>query len=364
MPKRRATLLVCLVTFVLASPVHAEEAVVHIYNWANYIDPQVLKDFQRDTGIRPVYDVYDSNETLEGKLLSGHSGYDLVVPSNHFLAHQIRAGVFRPLDKTRIPNLAGLDNHLLQVLQDNDPGNRYGIPYLWASTGIVYNVDKVRAALGEEIPDSWALLFEPRYMAKLASCGVAMLDSPDEVLNSALIYLGIDPNSADADDLHKAEAQLMKVRPYITYFNSVKHTADLANGEICMALAYAGDAGQASEAARVAGKELRIGYLLPREGGKIAFDLLAIPADAQHPQNAETFINYLLRPEVMARITEYVRYPNAVPASRQYMAPELANDPMLYPNAEALRYLKVMQPPPATLMRQQTRTWNRIKSGQ
>ncbi|MGB4075132.1 polyamine ABC transporter substrate-binding protein [Pseudomonas sp.] len=362
----RATLLALACSTALATSTWAgsEPAVVNIYNWANYIEPQVLKDFQRDTGIRPVYDVYDSNETLEGKLLPGNSGYDLVVPSNHFLSHQIQAGVFRKLDKARIPNLAQLDTQLMEQLQRNDPGNQYGVPYLWASTGIVYNIDKVRTALGEEILDSWALLFEPRYMEKLASCGVAMLDSPDEVLNSVLLYLGIDPNAASADDYRKAEAQLLKVRPYITYFNSVKHTADLANGEICIALAYAGDAGQASEAAKTADKHLRIGYLIPKEGGKIAFDMLAIPADAKHPENAETFINYLLQPKVMARITDYVRYPNAVPASRQHMTPEVANDPILYPGDEAMRHLVVLQPQSAELLRLQTRSWNRIKSGQ
>nr|WP_312027002.1 polyamine ABC transporter substrate-binding protein [Pseudomonas sp. J452] len=359
----RATLLALACSATLTVQASQEEPVVNIYNWANYIEPQVLKDFQRDTGIRPVYDVYDSNETLEGKLLPGNSGYDLVVPSNHFLSHQIRAGVFRKLDKARIPNLQQLDSQLMEQLQRNDPGNQYGVPYLWASTGIVYNIDKVRAALGEEIPDSWALLFEPRYMEKLAGCGVAMLDSPDEVLNSVLLYLGLDPNAASTEDYAKAEAQLLQVRPYITYFNSVKHTADLANGEICIALAYAGDAGQASEAAKTAGKELRIGYLVPKEGGKIAFDMLAIPADAKHPQNAETFINYLLQPKVMAQITDYVRYPNAVPASRAHMAAEVAADPILHPSAQAMRHLVVLQPQSAELMRLQTRSWNRVKSG-
>ena len=365
MPTSKTACLALACYALLIGHAQAEQAerVVNIYNWANYIEPQVLKDFERDTGIRPVYDVYDSNETLEGKLLPGNSGYDLVVPSNNFLAHQIQAGVFRKLDKSRIPNLAGLDPQMLRQLHNSDPDNQYGVPYLWASTGIVYNPDKVKAALGDVPLDSWALLFEPQNMEKLARCGVAFLDSPDEVINSVLLYLGIDPNAASADDYRKAEAQLLKVRPYITYFNSVKHTADLANGEICAALAYAGDAGQASEAAKAAGQNLRITYLVPKEGGKIAFDMLAIPADAKHPENAEAFIDYLLQPRVMARVTDYVRYPNAVPASREHMAAEVASDPILHPSAEAMRHLVVLQPQSAELMRLQTRSWNRIKSG-
>lgn len=368
LPAVRRLAFACLATLSLGSVSLSalaadDEKVVNIYNWANYIDPQILKDFERDTGIRPVYDVYDSNETLEGKLLSGRTGYDLVVPSNNFLGYQIKAGVFRPLDKARIPNLAGLDPQLMKQLESIDPGNRYGAPYLWASTGIVYNRDKVAAALGGEVPDSWALLFEPGNMEKLAHCGVAFLDSADEVLNSVLLYLGIDPNQASADDYRKAEAQLMKVRPYITYFNSVKYTADLANGDICVALAYSGDAGQANERAREAGKPARIGYLQPREGSKIAFDMMAIPADAKHPENAEAFIDYVLSPKVMARVTDFVRYPNAIPASRQYMSAEAAQDPIIHPSAQAMQKLVVIRPPEQKLMRIQTRVWNQVKSG-
>lgn len=340
------------------------EKVVNIYNWANYIDPQILKDFERDTGIRPVYDVYDSNETLEGKLLSGNTGYDLVVPSNNFLGYQIKAGAFRPLDKARIPNLEGLDPQLMTQLQGIDPDNRHGAPYLWASTGIVYDRDKVAAALDGEVPDSWALLFEPGNMEKLARCGVAFLDSADEVLNSVLLYLGIDPNQASAEDYRKAEAQLKKVRPHVTYFNSVKYTADLANGDICIALAYSGDAGQANARASEAGKAARITYLQPKEGSKIAFDMMAIPADARNPENAEAFINYVLAPEVMARITDYVRYPNAVPASKRFMSAEAASDPIIHPTPDALGKLVVIKPPEQKLMRLQTRIWNQVKSAQ
>ncbi|WP_137818931.1 polyamine ABC transporter substrate-binding protein [Pseudomonas sp. 2FG] len=356
--------LACSAVIALSSVrANAEEQVVNIYNWANYIDPEVLKSFERDTGIRPIYDVYDSNETLEGKLLSGNTGYDLVVPSNNFLGHQIQAGVFRKLDKRRIPNLKELDPGLMRQLETNDPGNLHGVPYLWASTGIVYNVDKVKAALGDTPPDSWALLFEPQNMEKLAQCGVAFLDSADEVLNTALLYLGIDPNAASEADYRKAEAQLMKVRPHIAYFNSVKYTADLANGDICVALAYSGDAGQASERANEAGNGIRISYLLPKEGGKVAFDLMAIPADARHPENAEAFINYVLAPKVMARITDYVRYPNAVPASRAFMDPAAAQDPIIHPPPEAMGKLVVLKPQPQKMMRLQTRIWNRIKTG-
>lgn len=231
--------LIALAAATLSGAALAQQT-VHIYNWSDYIGEETLADFEQATGIKPVYDVFDSNETLEGKLLAGRTGYDVVVPSNHFLGKQIKAGAFQPLDRTKLPNWSNLDPALLKQLEANDPGNQYAVPYLWGTNGIGYNVEKVKAALGVDKIDSWAVLFEPENMKKLASCGVSFMDSADEMIPSVLNYLGLDPNSQSADDYAKAEAKLMEVRPYVSYFHSSKYISDLANGNICVAFGYSG----------------------------------------------------------------------------------------------------------------------------
>lgn len=352
----------CLLPMCLQSAMAQET--VKIYNWAEYIGNTTLQDFQRDTHINTVYDVFDTNETLEGKLLTGHSGYDLVVPSNHFLARQIKAGVFQKLDKSKLPNLVNLDPHLMKQLEANDPNNDYAVPYLWGTNGIGYNVDKIKQVLGVDHIDSWAVLFEPKNMKALQQCGVAFLDSPDELFPAVLNYLGMDPRSENAEDYKKAEAKLLAVRPYITYFHSSKYVSDLANGDICIAFGYSGDVIQAAKRAEEAHNGVHLQYVIPKEGSNIWFDMLAIPKDAEHPELALKFINYVLDPKVMAEISETVGYANAIPESKGDMPASIVNNPSIYPPTETVQRLYISKAQSPAILRLMTRTWVAIKSGQ
>ncbi|MEL3925007.1 polyamine ABC transporter substrate-binding protein [Aeromonas enteropelogenes] len=337
--------------------------VVHFYNWSDYIGETTLSDFQQTTGIKTVYDVFDSNETLEGKLLTGRTGYDLVVPSNNFLAKQIQAGAFQKLDKSQLPNLANLDPVLLGQLDKVDPGQQYAVPYLWGTNGIGYNVDKIKAVLGVDKIDSWATIFEPENMAKLSRCGVAFLDSADEMIPAVLNYLGLDPNSHEPADIKKAEAQLLKVRPYVAYFHSSKYIGDLANGDICVAAGFSGDILQAAARAEEAGKGVNIAYSIPKEGANLWFDMMAIPADAHNVKEAHALINYVLRPEVIAKISNYVGYANPNAKAGEFMDEEVRKDERVYPPQAVLEHLFVQEAHPRAVQRQMTRSWTKIKSG-
>ncbi|QTT86297.1 polyamine ABC transporter substrate-binding protein [Pseudomonas chlororaphis] len=336
---------------------------VHIYNWSDYIGQSTLADFEKATGIKPLYDVFDSNETLEGKLLAGRTGYDVVVPSNHFLGKQIKAGAFQKLDKAQLPNYSNLDPVLLKRLEKNDPGNQYAVPYLWGTNGIGYNVEKVKAALGVDKIDSWAMLFEPENIKKLSSCGVAFLDSADEMLPAVLNYMGLDPNSQNPDDYKKVEAKLLAVRPYVTYFNSSKYISDLANGEICVAAGFSGDVFQAKARAAEAGKGIEIAYVIPKEGGNLWFDMLAIPKDAGNVKQAHAFINYLLKPEVIAQVSDSVGYANPNPKAGELMDQSVRKDEAVYPAQEIVDKLYVNSELPPKIQRLMTRSWTKVKSG-
>lgn len=362
MPHFLRTSFIAAATFGLLA--HAQAApVVHVYNWTDYIGETTLADFQKATGIKAGYDVFDSNETLEGKLLAGRSGYDVVVPTNHFLGKQIKAGAFQKLDKTLLPNLANIDPALLKQLEVNDVGNLYSVPYLWGTNGIAYNVDKVKAALGVDKIDSWEILFEPENLQKLKACGVAFMDSPDEMFPSMLNYLGLDPNSKNPDDYQKAEAKFLAVRPSVSYFHSSKYISDLANGEICVAFAYSGDAFQAKARADEAGKGVQIDYVIPKQGGNLWFDMLAIPADAANVKEAHAFINYLMQPEVIAQVSDYVGYANPNVKAGPFMDQAVLNNPSVYPAAAVMDKLYVSQELPAKVQRAMTRSWTKIKTG-
>jgi len=336
---------------------------VHIYNWSDYIGPDTLANFEKATGIKPVYDVFDSNETLEGKLLAGRTGYDVVVPSNHFLGKQIKAGAFQKLDKSLLTHYANLDPALLKRLEKNDPGNAYAVPYLWGTNGIGYNVDKVKEVLGVDHIDSWAVLFEPENMKKLASCGVSFMDSADEMLPAVLNYMGLDPNSTNPADYKKAEEKLLKVRPYVTYFHSSKYISDLANGNICVAAGFSGDVFQAKARAAEAGKGVNIAYAIPKEGGNLWFDVLAIPKDATNVKEAHAFINYLLQPEVIAQVSDYVGYANPNPRSDTLMEQSIRTDAAVYPPQAVLDRTFVNFELPPKVQRLMTRSWTKVKTG-
>lgn len=335
-----------------------------IFNWSDYIAEDTIANFEKETGIDVTYDVYDSNEVLDARLLTGRSGFDLVVPSNHFLSKHIAAGVYMELDHDKLPNMKNLDPQLMKQVESIDPGSKHSIPYMWGTNGIGYNVEKVKAALGDDAPtDSWDMVFKPEIASKLASCGITMLDSGDDMMTSALGYLGLDPNSTDSADLKKAEELLLSVRESVRYFHSSRYISDLANGNICVAVGFSGDIFQAAARAEEADNSVEIAYTIPKEGTQLWFDMMAIPKDAPNPDNAHAFINYILRPDVVAPITDYVAYANPNKAANELVDPEILNDPAIYPTEEVMQKLYVAEPRPLAAQRIVTRSWNRIKSG-
>jgi putrescine transport system substrate-binding protein len=359
-------LLACalLLSVALAAlPASAQEAkVVNVYNWSDYIAPNTLAEFTRRTGIKVNYDVYDSNDTLEAKILVKKSGYDVVFPSAMpYLARQVKAGIYRKLDLAKIPNAGGVDPKVLQQLKSADPDNAHALPYMMAGTGIGYVKSKVSALLPSAPTDSFALIFEPKNLAALKRCGVTLLDTPDEVFPAALAYIGRDPRSTSEADLKAAGEVVSQARSGYRYFHSSKYINDLANGAICVAHGYAGDLLQARKRAAEAKKGVEIGIFLPREGAMFNIDVMAIPADAPHPDNAHRFIDFLLDPKVVAEITSEVGYANAVPESRQYIAKEINEDPVVYPPPEVKLYTVPMVT--SKYERDRNRLWTRIKSG-
>ncbi|WP_428487750.1 extracellular solute-binding protein [Rhodopila sp.] len=349
---------------VCALPARAQEPIVNIYNWTDYIDPGVLADFTRETGIKTRYDVFDSLETLEAKLFAGHSGYDIVVPSNEpTMSRLIRAGALAVLDRDRLPNWKNLDPTLMRRVLSSDPGNQHGAIYLWGSTGLGINPARIKALAPAAPMDSWALLLDPAWAKRIAPCGIIMMDSAIDVVPSVLRYLGRSPDSADAADLAAVSKALMAIRPFIRTFASGGALEALATGEACLAMDYSGDVSQASARAREAGNGVDVRYVAPKEGAEIGFDMLAIPADAPHKDAALAFINFVLRPDIMARITDATHYPNAIPATRALVRPALLNDPNVFPtDAEVKTFFTIGASTP-TADRARTRMWSRFKAG-
>jgi len=358
------TLLAVAFSGCMAATASAQDKVLHVYNWSDYIGEHTLENFTKETGIKVVYDVFDSNEVLEAKLLAGKSGYDVVVPSNPFLAKQIKAGAFQKLDKSKLAAWSNLDKTLLKALEPSDPSNQYAVPYLWGTVGIGYNLDKVKAVLGDKAPvDSWDLVFKPENAEKLKACGISFLDSPTEMLPAALNYLGFKPDSTNADELKKAEDLFMKIRPSVAYFHSSKYISDLANGDSCVAIGYSGDLFQAKARAEEAKNGVKIAYSIPKEGAGSFFDMLAIPADAKHSSEAHAFLNYLMKPEVIAEITNSVHFPNANANATPLVDKAIASDPGVYPSPAVMAKLYTFPDLDAKTQRAMTRSWTKIKSG-
>ena len=339
------------------------EKVLNVYNWSDYIDPDVLKEFEAETGIKVNYDVFDSNEVLETKLLAGNTGYDVVVPSAPFLERQIKAGVFQKLDRSRLANLGNLDAEITQRVALHDPGNEHAVNYLWGTSGVGYNVAKIKERMPDAPVDSFAMFYDPKVVSKFADCGVSLLDAPSEVVGTALVYLGKDPNSEKPEDLAAAEKLLLSIRPYVKTVNSSKYIEDLANGEICLALGWSGDVLQSRDRASEAGKGVEVAYRIPKEGAIMFFDMLAIPADAKHPKNAHLFIDFLLRPEIAARNSDAVNYANSNAASWPMVSDAVRNDPGVYPTPEVKSKLSVDLAESPEFTRQLTRSWTRFKTG-
>ena len=352
---------VLLAMGILAAPAHAQK-VLNVYNWTDYIDPKVIERFSAETGITVRYDVYDSLETLEGKLLAGRSGYDVVVPTNEpTFSRLIAAKALRPLDRAAIPNWSNLDPVLMQRVAASDPGNKYGAIYLWGSVGLGLLPDKIRALDPSAPIDSWDLLFKPEHAKALAPCGISLMDSAIDTIPSVLRYLGRNPESSDTKDLADVEKVLMGIRPYIRTFASGGAVEALAAGQTCVVMSYSGDVIQAAARAKEA-KQAEVRYVAPKEFAQLTFDMLAIPADAPHPAEAQQFINFLLQPDVMAAITNHVRYPNALPGSRAQIAPDIQSDPNVFPDATEKRFFTARAPNQAA-DRARTRMWARFKAG-
>ena len=340
-----------------------EEKILNIYNWSDYIAEDTISNFEKETGIRVVYDTFDDIASLNASIASDTDAYDLVVPSLQELSGQLQAGRFQALDKSRLSNYGNLDPQLLAQMARLDPGNAYSVNWLWGTTGIGYNVAKVRAALGPDAPvNSWDLLFKPENLSKLKSCGVAVIDRPGELLPIALNYLGEDPNSTDEQVIRKGESLLSGIRPYITAFDSFGYINALANGEICVAVGWSGDVFMAATRAGEAGKGIQIKYAVPKEGAPMWFDIVAIPKHARHPANAHAFLNYILRPEVMVDISAYSAYANANKASTPLVDKRLLEDPGVYPAPETMQRMFVLALLPEETTRLYASIWSKLKA--
>ena len=356
-----ASLSLAAAILLSASAAPAGAAEVRVYNRSDYIDPGILTGFEAETGIRVVYETFDSNRALEAKLRAGRSGYDVVVPSGRFLARQVRAGLFRPLEKSRLANLVNMDPAIMARMRRWDPGNRHAVPYMWGTTGIGLNRDMIAARDPDAPAGSWRMLFDPGTVAKFADCGVWLMDEPDEVIPAVLAWLGEDPDSHDTSVIARAGAVLSAVRPHIRRFHNSAQIDALARGGICLAMGWSGDMLQARERARGSGTGVRIDYVVPQEGALMGFDLMAIPADAPRPEYAHRFIDYLMRPEVIARASNRVFYANANAAAARHLDPRVAGDPAVYPPTEARARLFVTRPWPDEARRFATALWERVK---
>lgn len=341
-----------------------EEKVLNIYNWVDYIAEDTIPNFEKETGIKVRYDVFDSNEVLEAKLLAGKSGYDLVVPTANFLARQVQAGVFQKLDKSQLTNYSNLDPEMMKTLSKYDPDNAYSVPWMWGTTGVGYNVARVKERMPDAPIDSWDLVLKPENAAKFADCGIAMVDAPATIMPVVLNYLGKDPASENPKDLEAAEALMMQLRPHVKYFNTSQYFGDLANGEVCLVVGWSGDVFMAQSRAQEAGQGIEIAYSIPSEGAELWFDLMAIPKEAPHPNNAHLFLNYILRPEVIAGATNFITYANANAAATQFVHDEIKNNPAIYPPEQVRAKLYPNPMHTAQYDRLLTRSWTRIKTGQ
>jgi putrescine transport system substrate-binding protein len=348
----------------LVSRAQAQQRTVNFYNWSNYMAPGVLEDFTRETGIKVVYDTFDANETLETRLLAGKSGYDVVVPTGYFLQRQITAKVFAKLDKSKLPNLVNAWPVVTSQLATYDPGNDYAANYMWGTTGIGYNVKTAERILGPDVKiDSWDIVFKPENLAKFKDCGIHMLDSADDILPAALSYLGVDPNSTKQADLEKAAALVSKIRAYVRKFHSSEYLGALASGEICFVVGWSGDVMQARSRAAEAKNGIEIGYTIPKEGAQMFFDNLAIPADAKNISEAHELINYLYRPDVAAKNSNFLSYANGNLASQKFVDPKILSDRNIYPDEAMQKKLFVIHARDPATQRIINRLWTRVKTG-
>ncbi|MEL6583367.1 MAG: polyamine ABC transporter substrate-binding protein [Pseudomonadota bacterium] len=348
-----------------ANAATAQERVLNVYNWSDYIAEDTIEKFEEAFGVTVNYDVFDSNEVLESRLFAGNTGFDIVVPTSDFLRRQSESGIYQPLDKSKLPNLVHMDPDLMASAAVYDPGNTYSVIYMWGTTGIGYNVEKVAEILGEDAPtDSWSLVFDPENISKLAECGVSFLDAPTEMLPAAMNYLGLDPQSTERADFEAAAELLSTVRPHVRYFHSSQYINDLANGDICVSVGWSGDVFQALYRAEEVENGVEIAYVIPSEGALQWFDMMAIPADAPNPDLAHEFINFIMDPQITADITNYVWYANGNASSLPLVDPEVTSDPGIFPTEETKAGLWAAEVYDARTDRLVNRLWTTVKTGQ
>jgi putrescine transport system substrate-binding protein len=364
--KLRVVLTRFIITAVLAAAAlaasGAEEKRLFIYNWADYIGRNTIPEFEKRTGIKVVYDLYDAEETMEARLMAGSSGYDIVIASTNFFGREIRAGVYQPLDKSQLTHWSNLDPAALALEAAYDPGNRYAMPYMHAINGFAYNVDKIRERMPDAPVDSLDMIFKPEVISKFADCGVSFLDSPEDVIQLAMLYLKLDPNTTRSEDFKAAEQLLLKVRPYVRAFDSAEYMNGLANQEVCIAMSWSSDYANARARAKAVGVDVHLAFTVPKEGANLTFTSMLIPVGAPHPHAAHLFLNYILEPQVIAEISNYTYYGNDNLASKPFVNPQILADPTLYPTpqGESMLYQTVeVDPAAARLM---TRSWTRIKT--
>jgi putrescine transport system substrate-binding protein len=363
-PCLRALLLLAVAAPIGCGSAHKgpEQKVLNVYNWADYIGKDTLAKFERASGIKVIYDTYDADETLEAKMMAGDSGYDVVSTSTDFFSRQIKAGIYQPLDRSKLPNWKNLDPEVLAVEAEADPGNRYAMPYLRHVNGFAYNVDMIKARMPDAPLDSLDMIFKPQIIARFADCGVSFLDQPEDVLQLALNYLHLDPNTTNPADYKRAEQLLLSVRPYIRAFDSSEYMNGLGNKEFCISMSWSGDYAAAQARARAAGVDVHLAFTVPKEGANASFDALLIPADAPHPQAAHQFLNFILEPQIIAEITNEIHYGNDNLASNPYVDPQILNDPAIYPTPQMRSRLYEAAEVNPALERIRTRTWTRIKT--
>ena len=338
--------------------------VLNLYIWSDYLAANTLSDFEKQAGIKVHVAYFDTNETLETKLLAGSSGYDIVVPTASYFERQIKAGVYQTLDKSKLPNLKNMDPQLMSKVALHDPGNEHGIIYMWGTNGIGYNEKMIKELMPDAPLDSWRLVFDPAVASKVAKCGISVLDSPAEMMRAVYSYLGKDPNSQKPEDLVQAEAVLLKIRPYIRNINSSEYIEALANGDLCVAVGYNGDVMQARDRAREANKGIDVKYFVPKEGSILWFDMLAIPKDAPNTASAYAFLNYIMTPQVIADVSNFKRYANGNLASQPLVEAAVKDDPGIYPPPEQRQKLAVQLADSSDQTRAITRVWQKFKTGQ
>lgn len=360
----KSGLLSALLALIFSSLALASEpSILNVYNWSDYIDPALIEEFELEYGIKINYDIYDSSEIVDTKLMTGHSGYDVVVHSASFSARLIPIGVYQPVDTARLENWHHIDSHITDKIAANYGEEIAGVPYMWGTTGFTYNRDMILARMPDAPLDSAALVFDPAIVSRFADCGVSLLDDPTSVIPTAMLYLGYPANSVDPDQLRDVEKLLKAIRPYIKYFSSTKMLLDLPSEEVCIAMSWSGDYSVASMRAAEAGLQLDLGYNIPKEGGTDWYDVMYIPSDAPHPENAYLFLDFMLRPEVVARASNYVGYANANKSATALVDPAITSDPAIYPDSATMQRLHASRILSPKLERRRSRTWTKIKTG-